>query len=214
MTTTVYLDESGDLGFDFAKAKTSRYFVVAALVCSDLKPVAKAVAKVLASFSKAEARRHRGALHAFREKDVTVRRALRELSGLQITCVALAVDKRALAVGARRDPHALSNSLVELLLTRAIFAAGVAEGGRVGLVASRRETKASLNERFVSHLSETVASRLRISLGVTLTRAEADKGLQAADIVSWSAFQRYGHGNPTYIEMIQDRMFEDRPWDE
>src|SRR4030042_7043565 len=29
----IYLDESGDLGFDFSKKKTTRKFVVTALVC-------------------------------------------------------------------------------------------------------------------------------------------------------------------------------------
>ena len=29
----IYLDESGDLGFDWTKAKTSRYFVITLLVC-------------------------------------------------------------------------------------------------------------------------------------------------------------------------------------
>ena len=31
----IFLDESGDLGFDFAKAKTSRHFVISLLVCQD-----------------------------------------------------------------------------------------------------------------------------------------------------------------------------------
>ena len=31
----IYLDESGDLGFDFSKTKTSRYFVITLLVCRD-----------------------------------------------------------------------------------------------------------------------------------------------------------------------------------
>ena len=32
----IFLDESGDLGFDFDKAKTSRYFVITLLVCNDM----------------------------------------------------------------------------------------------------------------------------------------------------------------------------------
>lgn len=31
----IFLDESGDLGFDFGKPKTSRHFVIALLVCDD-----------------------------------------------------------------------------------------------------------------------------------------------------------------------------------
>jgi hypothetical protein len=29
----IYLDESGDLGFDFTKSKTTRHFVITLLVC-------------------------------------------------------------------------------------------------------------------------------------------------------------------------------------
>lgn len=31
----IFLDESGDLGFDFSKEKTSRQFVISLLVCRD-----------------------------------------------------------------------------------------------------------------------------------------------------------------------------------
>ena len=31
----LYLDESGDLGFDFSKKGTSKYFVITILVCKD-----------------------------------------------------------------------------------------------------------------------------------------------------------------------------------
>jgi hypothetical protein len=33
----VYLDESGDLGFDFSKPKTSRKFVITLLVCDGVE---------------------------------------------------------------------------------------------------------------------------------------------------------------------------------
>jgi hypothetical protein len=60
MTTTVYLDESGDLGFDFANARTSRHFPVAALASVDTKAIGKAVKKVFGAFTKAQAGRHPG----------------------------------------------------------------------------------------------------------------------------------------------------------
>lgn len=33
----IFLDESGDLGFDLSKSGTSRYFVITLLVCEDLQ---------------------------------------------------------------------------------------------------------------------------------------------------------------------------------
>ena len=42
----IYLDESGDLGFDFNNAKTSRFLVIALLVCYDQDANANALRSV------------------------------------------------------------------------------------------------------------------------------------------------------------------------
>ncbi|MDR1188783.1 MAG: DUF3800 domain-containing protein [Bifidobacteriaceae bacterium] len=209
MTTAVYLDESGDLGFDFAKPRTSRFFVVAALVCSDPKPVAKVVRRTLAGFSKTQMKRHRGSLHAFQENERTIRRVLAELSELQVRVAALCLDKHMVPSAAGRDTHALYNSLVERLLNRVISAQGASESQEVLLVASRRETNASLNERFVSHLAETVAVISGAHLEIRFARADIDKALQAADTVSWSFFQWCEHGDSSYVDTIRRLMLED-----
>jgi hypothetical protein len=39
MTIHIGFDESGDLGFDFANKRTSRYFVVTFLITADKKPI-------------------------------------------------------------------------------------------------------------------------------------------------------------------------------
>lgn len=41
----LYLDESGDLGFDFRKKKTSKFFIVTCLFTEDKKPIEKIVKK-------------------------------------------------------------------------------------------------------------------------------------------------------------------------
>jgi len=46
----VFIDETGDLGFDFQKRKTSKFFTLAALVCKDeqsIKIICSAVKKTL-----------------------------------------------------------------------------------------------------------------------------------------------------------------------
>ena len=53
-TPTVYMDESGDLGFDFSKHKTSRYFVAAFVFTSEPRQLDKIIKKIFAGFSKLE----------------------------------------------------------------------------------------------------------------------------------------------------------------
>jgi hypothetical protein len=35
----IFADETGDLGFNFQKSKTSKFFTIAALVCEDIRTV-------------------------------------------------------------------------------------------------------------------------------------------------------------------------------
>ena len=37
----IFLDESGDLGFDFSKKRTSRYFIITCLFVSHKRPIEK-----------------------------------------------------------------------------------------------------------------------------------------------------------------------------
>jgi hypothetical protein len=88
-----YLDESGDLGFDFSREKTSKHFVIAVLLCRNPKPIDKIIRKIFAGFSKTEVRNHHGVLHAFKERygieiEIDIKAPSRE-KGLQaVDCLA------------------------------------------------------------------------------------------------------------------------------
>jgi len=64
----IFLDESGDLGFNFKKKKTSKYFVIACLFVKEERPIEKITKKIFTNFSKTELRSHGGTLHAYKEK--------------------------------------------------------------------------------------------------------------------------------------------------
>jgi hypothetical protein len=54
----IFMDESGDLGFDFSKKKTSKFFIISFLFIDDetqKKQIEKIVKTVFAGFTKKEA---------------------------------------------------------------------------------------------------------------------------------------------------------------
>lgn len=67
----VFLDESGDLGFDFSKGKTSKYFVITFLFVVNKDQVEKIVKKIFHGFLPKELKHHAGYLHAHKEKPKT-----------------------------------------------------------------------------------------------------------------------------------------------
>ncbi|MCL2316991.1 MAG: DUF3800 domain-containing protein [Actinomycetia bacterium] len=201
--TTVYLDESGDLGFDFSKPRTSRYFVVTALVCDDPRLVARAVKKVFAGFTQTQVRRSHGVLHAYKEDDRTRRKLLGLLAGLDVRVVVMWFDKRRTFTDLTDDAHGLYSYLVNVLLDHALGSSWAVPASRrpVRLVASRRETKRLLNEQFVTYLREHVR-HTDVDLTVEIADPSAEKGLQAADCLAWSFFRKFEYGDPRYAQIV------------
>ena len=205
---TVYLDESGDLGFDFDKPGTSRFFVVTALICDNTRPVANAVRKIFKGFSKAQIRRHGGVLHATSESPETRRRLLTLLASLDISVVAVRLDKYRVDPGLPTDKHALYNHLVKSLLDRATLAGLLDSGSVVTIVASRRETSARLNRSFTNHVQGSPGKPDPVRLMVQVS-SPSDKGLQAVDLVSWSLFRKYEGKDSSYADLVSDIVMEE-----
>ncbi|MDR1392970.1 MAG: DUF3800 domain-containing protein [Bifidobacteriaceae bacterium] len=200
-TTTVYLDESGDLGFDFTKAKTSRHFLMTGFATLDPRAVQKAVKAVFRSMPKAQVKARHGVLHAVREDAATVRRLLTRLARLDGQVVVLRLNKQqAAASGA--DQHAIYIRLANLAVAELTNVATSEEAGAVRLVASRRETNRLLNEHFRADVAAAADAR-GLDPQVDILRPSADKGLQAADFLSWSFFHEFEHGDATFSSLVR-----------
>ena len=65
----IFLDESGDLGFDTNK-KNSRYFVVTILFTENKNAIEKTVKKVHAALRKRVKRLSGGVLHSYKENQL------------------------------------------------------------------------------------------------------------------------------------------------
>lgn len=50
----IFLDESGDLGFDFKKDKTSKFFVITCLFVNNATSVEKSIKKIFKNFTAKE----------------------------------------------------------------------------------------------------------------------------------------------------------------
>ena len=66
----IFLDESGDLGFDLSKGKTSKFFVITFLFCDSKKPIEKCV-RFVHSILRQTHKNVRSWLHACKEKPST-----------------------------------------------------------------------------------------------------------------------------------------------
>ena len=50
-----------------------------------------------------------------------------------------------------------------------------------------------------------------IDIEVRITHPSTEKGLQIADIISWSIFRKYEHGDLDYYDIIEKEIEEENP---
>jgi hypothetical protein len=64
--TYIFLDESGDLGFNLNKSGTSENFIITFFVIKNKKPFDNIVKKTLAKMNKVERKSIQGVLHSYK----------------------------------------------------------------------------------------------------------------------------------------------------
>lgn len=206
----IFLDESGDLGFDFNKKKTSKFFVITCLFAGNKKPIEKIVKKTHSELKKGYKRKF-GVLHAVKEKPITRQRFLRRLNEKDCLIMTIYLNKKRVYTRLQEEKAVLYNYVANILLDRIYSKRLVPIDKKVELIASRRETNRFLNENFRNYLNNQMKNRFRIEVSISIKTPDEEKVLQAADFVSWAVFRKYEYGDDSYYNIIKSKIAEENP---
>ena len=206
----IFLDESGDLGFDFKKKKTSKFFVITFLFAKDKKVVERMVKKVFKGFSKLEVKNHHGVLHAYKETPRTRQKLLnmvRENNTSNVIVIYL--NKRKVYSKLQDEKQVLYNYVTNILLDRVCTKKLIPIDEKISLVASRRETNKFLNQNFTAYLKNQVRNNHKLDIDIEIKSPTQEKSLQVVDMLSWSVFRKYEHGDESYYNIIKPDIIEE-----
>lgn len=206
----IFLDESGDLGFDFQKKRTSKFFVITFLFTANKRSIEKVVSKTHRELKKKHKTKG-GVLHAFREKSTTRTRLLRRLSAKDCTVMTIYLNKKRVYTNLQNEKPVLYNYVTNILLDRIFSKKLISKDKKITLVASRKETNKFLNENFKKYLSSKIKDDHKIDLNITIKTPYEEKCLQAVDFVSWSIFRKQEYADTTYYNLIKDKIAEENP---
>ncbi len=206
----IFMDESGCLGFDFSKPRTSKNFIVSFLLVAEKRPIEKLVKKQFRLMGRKERKRWiGGVLHCNRANN-TLR--LRILQGLgkfnDVSVMLVRLNKKRVYTKLQDEKHVLYNYVTNILLDRVSTKKLIPTDVPVRLIASRRETNRFLNDNFISYLNAQHEKRALILQPAIKTPAQ-EKGLQVVDFVSWAAFRCYEHGDDSYFNHVKHLVVED-----
>jgi len=148
----IFLDESGDLGFDFSKKKTSQYFIITFMFVHRKRPVEKIIKTIFSGFSKTQIKRHAGVLHAHKETQRTREIVLSELARKDISILSICLNKEKVYTRLYNEKHVLYNYVTNILIDRIVTKGLIPIDEPISLIASRRETNRFLNDNFRIYL--------------------------------------------------------------
>ena len=201
---TILMDESGDLGFDFSKAGTTKHILITFLVVKECRPIISLVKQVFKTLPKSSRKRNNDYLHAYYEKPITRKRLLSGLATKDIEIATMRMDKRKVLVTG--TPNELYSNMTVTLINK-LYADGVlAKADDIKFIASRRNTSKKLNEDF----SESIANRTQdVSFDISIITSGENKCLHAVDFISWALWQKHEKGDETYSDIIADKIIKE-----
>ena len=208
----VFIDESGDLGFN---GKGSKTIVIAYVVTNNPHEMRNAVRRVRKSLNQ----KRRSSLPEFKfnhDSDEVRDRVLKGIAKCTFDLGLVAVDKRSVKQSLKEDPARLYRFIViKYVITSLVSAYDITH---LRFVIDRRlsgESKAAFNAYLMDKLSwRQVVEKGEPMPAVEVVHAssDSDECLQVADYCSGATYARVEHGDPTYFGLILPRVIFRTPW--
>jgi hypothetical protein len=199
----LFQDESGDLGFDFSKSKTSRFFVITIVLMDESakRSAEKVVKNVFRKFAEPKSHKE-GVLHAANEKPVVRSHLLKGIAKKDIAIYAVILNKARVNDDLRKQPAKLYNFVTKTLLRYVYKKGGLLDANKNELVASRRETNRLLNDDFCHYLEGQMKKMSSSNFVVRIAPPYEEKCLQIVDFACWSVYRTVAHGDDSYQKLL------------
>ena len=206
----IFLDESGDLGFDFTKSRTTKFFIITFLFCDNKRPIEKLIRNIHKGLRK-KYKMKGGVLHASHEEPITCLRFCRDVIKKDCKIMTIYLNKNKVFTNLRDEKAVLYNYVTNILLDRVINKHLIDKNKKIEIIASRRETNKFLNENFKNYLARQTKTNHQLDIEVKIKTPAEEKSLQAVDIASWAIFKNYEYGDDIYYNLIKSIVVEESP---
>ena len=207
----IFLDESGDLGFDFANKRPSKKFVITLLVCNSKEAVdsfKSAVKRTLRNKLNQKKRnlRYVEELHATHLALPIKQYFYRQIKNQDWSLYTVALNKRKVYVqlttpsGRKKLYNYLSRYLIDQ-----VDLSGA--NPSVRMVVDKCKNKEEI-EDFNQYLANQLEGRLPLNIPLVLSHEDSktNSGLQAVDLFCWGIFRKYERQDSEWYAHYKDKI--------
>lgn len=209
----LYLDESGDLGFDFITKKPSKYFTVTVLVIKG-QDNNRALINAVKHTIKRKLNKKRMSNKAYYELKGSkvafeIKRYLYDLiARLDFKIYALTLNKKRVYQKLIGNKERIYNYIARLVLDQIDFSD---VDLRVMLVLDKSKGGYEIGE-FNSYLLRQISGKLdpKIPLDIIHRVSHEMPGLQVADLFAWGIFRKYEKQDKEWFDVFEARVAYDK----
>lgn len=204
----LYLDESGDLGFDFVNKKPSKFFTVAILVVSTPernRQLIKAVKVILRR--KLNPPKHRKRIaHELKGSNTTLevkKYFYEKIKEVKFGIYAVTLNKKRVYEKLTKQKSRVYNFIARQVLDKIPFEKN--NNNRVELILDKSMGKPEIEE-FNSYIRRQLEGRLSPDIPIDIYHwlSHETQGLQVVDMFCWGIFQKYERNDTNWFDIYRE----------
>ncbi len=209
----LYLDESGDLGFDFVNKKPSKFFTVAVLVIKGQENNRALINAIKHTLKRKLKKKKLFKNSSFELKGCKVAFEVKKyfyfkVKDLDFNLYALTLNKKRLYPSLMKEKERVYNYIAGLVIKKIEFENAKT---RVEFIVDKSKGKPEI-EDFNSYVFNHIQAKLNpnIPLNIKHSLSHENLGLQAVDMFAWGIFRKYEKKDFEWFNTYKDKVsFDD-----
>jgi hypothetical protein len=199
----LYLDESGDTGFDFINKKPSKFFTITILAISDTKQNRKLIKAVKKTIGIKLNRKNRSYSEL---KGATTVLAVKkyffnQVKDIPFNLYALTIDKKNF-INFEADKHRLYNFITRTVIDQ-VITNQTSITGAIEIIIDKSKNKKEIDE-FNQYILLHLKSKISLNLPIIIKHEKSTEnlGIQACDMFCSGIFQRYENKKDDWLSVF------------
>ncbi|MEK6968285.1 MAG: DUF3800 domain-containing protein [Nanoarchaeota archaeon] len=202
----MYLDESGDLGFDFFGKKPSKYFTVTILVIKGIennKALIRGVKKTLRNKIPRKQFELKGSKDSIKAKKYFYK----QIRSIPFKIYSITLNKRRVYERLYEQKDRVYNFIARIVLDK-IPVENISS--RIELIIDKSKNAQALNE-FSEYIKRHMKARIdpRIPLEIHHRMSHKEAGLQAVDSFAWGIFRKNEQNDYEWFNVFKEKVVYD-----
>jgi len=204
----LYLDESGDLGFDFVNKKPSKFFTITILALEGIITNRRLLNAVMKTIKRKLNPKKKAKSQAVELKATKTIFSIKEyfyklIKDMDFSLYSLSLNKRRVYEDLAKNKERVYNYIARLVLDKI----PLSDVDRILLIVDKSKGAPEINE-FNKYIRRQLEARLnpKVPLDIYHYLSHENGGLQAVDLFSWGIFQKYERNKTDWFNLFKDKI--------